>query len=75
MSDVVPTSLIDAVLERRGWQKVEAGDRVSLWANASAAGSPEMYVPHGIHQGGFEWADIARRVAEVAGGTRKRHRD
>lgn len=69
MSDVVPTSLIDAVLERRGWQKVEGGDRASLWANPEAIGSPQMYVPHGVHQGGFEWSDMARRIAEVAGVT------
>lgn len=69
MSDVVPTSLIDAVLERRGWHKVEAGDRASLWANPAASGSPEMYVAHGVRRGGFEWSDIARRVAEVAGVT------
>lgn len=67
MSEVVPPLLIDGLLARHGWTRQESGQRVALWVHTTAVGQPEMFVPRGLREGGFEWTDIARRIAEVAG--------
>lgn len=66
MSDVLPVSVVNAVLLRYGWVQEEAGERASLWKHLEAAGRPQIYVPSRMALGGLESGDLARRIADIA---------
>ena len=67
MSNAVSTLLIERLLTRHGWTKGEPGELASLWVKSADGHRYEMFVPRMLVEGGFEWTDIARRVAEASG--------
>lgn len=65
MNTSTETRVLLELLKRQGWRLASESAVAGLWTRTTGGQAFEMYVPHELHRGSFEWSGVVNRMASA----------